>query len=69
MGVTINKAYLRHDNSKYFETSLKLIDWFEAILFPNQEEALCTDIFREKCVFTGEREFQEVLSSFRWRKK
>ncbi|MFT4856378.1 MAG: ATPase subunit of ABC transporter with duplicated ATPase domains [Algoriphagus sp.] len=61
-GVTINKAYLPNDNSKYFETSLKLIDWLRQYS-SNQEEAYVRT-FLGRMLFTGEESFKKcsVLS-------
>ncbi|WP_200978835.1 ABC-F family ATP-binding cassette domain-containing protein [Echinicola sp. 20G] len=51
-GVTINKAYLPNDNSKYFNTSLNLIDWLRQYS-SNQEEAYVRT-FLGRMLFTGE---------------
>ncbi|MBD8489406.1 ATP-binding cassette domain-containing protein [Echinicola sp. CAU 1574] len=51
-GVTINKAYLPNDNSKYFDTSLNLIDWLRQYS-SNQEEAYVRT-FLGRMLFTGE---------------
>jgi ATPase subunit of ABC transporter with duplicated ATPase domains len=61
-GVTINKAYLPNDNSKYFETNLKLIDWLRQYS-SNQEEAYVRT-FLGRMLFTGEESFKKcsVLS-------
>jgi ATPase subunit of ABC transporter with duplicated ATPase domains len=61
-GVTINKAYLPNDNSKYFESSLKLIDWLRQYS-SNQEEAYVRT-FLGRMLFTGEESFKKcsVLS-------
>lgn len=61
-GVTINKAYLPNDNSKYFETSLNLIDWLRQYS-TNQEEAYVRT-FLGRMLFTGEESFKKcsVLS-------
>ncbi|MDG1278596.1 MAG: ATP-binding cassette domain-containing protein [Algoriphagus sp.] len=61
-GVTINKAYLPNDNSKYFETSLNLIDWLRQYS-SNQEEAYVRT-FLGRMLFTGEETFKKcsVLS-------
>jgi ATPase subunit of ABC transporter with duplicated ATPase domains len=61
-GVTINKAYLPNDNSKYFETDLNLIDWLRQYS-TNQEEAYVRT-FLGRMLFTGEESFKKctVLS-------
>jgi ATPase subunit of ABC transporter with duplicated ATPase domains len=61
-GVTINKAYLPNDNSKYFETDLNLIDWLRQYS-SNQEEAYVRT-FLGRMLFTGEETFKKctVLS-------
>jgi ATPase subunit of ABC transporter with duplicated ATPase domains len=61
-GVTINKAYLPNDNSKYFETDLNLIDWLRQYS-GNQEEAYVRT-FLGRMLFTGEESFKKctVLS-------
>ncbi|WP_075351200.1 ABC-F family ATP-binding cassette domain-containing protein [Algoriphagus marinus] len=61
-GVTINKAYLPNDNSKYFETNLNLIDWLRQYS-SNQEEAYVRT-FLGRMLFTGEESFKKcsVLS-------
>lgn len=61
-GVTINKAYLPNDNSKFFETSLNLIDWLRQYS-SNQEEAYVRT-FLGRMLFTGEETFKKcsVLS-------
>jgi len=60
--VTINKAYLPNDNSKYFETDLNLIDWLRQYS-SNQEEAYVRT-FLGRMLFTGEETFKKctVLS-------
>ena len=61
-GVTINKAYLPNDNSKYFQTDLNLIDWLRQYS-TNQEEAYVRT-FLGRMLFTGEESFKKctVLS-------
>ncbi len=61
-GVTINKAYLPNDNSKYFQTSLNLIEWLRQYS-TNQEEAYVRT-FLGRMLFTGEETFKKcsVLS-------
>jgi ATPase subunit of ABC transporter with duplicated ATPase domains len=61
-GVTINKAYLPNDNSKYFETDLNLIDWLRQFS-GNQEEAYVRT-FLGRMLFTGEETLKKctVLS-------
>lgn len=61
-GVTINKAYLPNDNSKYFQTDLNLIDWLRQYS-TNQEEAYVRT-FLGRMLFTGEETFKKcaVLS-------
>ncbi|GAB3225458.1 ATP-binding cassette domain-containing protein [Algoriphagus aestuariicola] len=61
-GVTINKAYLPNDNSKYFQTDLNLIDWLRQYS-SNQEEAYVRT-FLGRMLFTGEETFKKctVLS-------
>ncbi|SEG19016.1 ABC-F family ATP-binding cassette domain-containing protein [Algoriphagus boritolerans] len=61
-GVTINKAYLPNDNSKYFETDLNLIDWLRQYS-TNQEEAYVRT-FLGRMLFTGEETLKKctVLS-------
>jgi ATPase subunit of ABC transporter with duplicated ATPase domains len=61
-GVTINKAYLPNDNSKYFDTNLNLIDWLRQYS-ANQEEAYVRT-FLGRMLFTGEESFKKcsVLS-------
>ncbi len=61
-GVTINKAYLPNDNSKFFETNLNLIDWLRQYS-SNQEEAYVRT-FLGRMLFTGEESFKKcsVLS-------
>jgi ATPase subunit of ABC transporter with duplicated ATPase domains len=61
-GVTINKAYLPNDNSKYFKTDLNLIDWLRQYS-TNQEEAYVRT-FLGRMLFTGEETLKKssVLS-------
>ena len=61
-GVTINKAYLPNDNSKYFQTDLNLIDWLRQYS-GNQEEAYVRT-FLGRMLFTGEESLKKcaVLS-------
>jgi ATPase subunit of ABC transporter with duplicated ATPase domains len=61
-GVTINKAYLPNDNSKYFQTELNLIDWLRQYS-TNQEEAYVRT-FLGRMLFTGEETLKKssVLS-------
>jgi ATPase subunit of ABC transporter with duplicated ATPase domains len=61
-GVTINKAYLPNDNSKYFQTDLNLIDWLRQYS-GNQEEAHVRT-FLGRMLFTGEESLKKcaVLS-------
>ncbi len=61
-GVTINKAYLPNDNSKYFQTDLNLIDWLRQYS-ANQEEAYVRT-FLGRMLFTGEETLKKctVLS-------
>ncbi|MDN3670756.1 ATP-binding cassette domain-containing protein [Echinicola jeungdonensis] len=57
-GVTINKAYLPNDNSKYFETDLNLIDWLRQYS-SNQEEAYVRT-FLGRMLFTGEETLKKA---------
>jgi ATPase subunit of ABC transporter with duplicated ATPase domains len=61
-GVTINKAYLPNDNSKFFDTNLNLIDWLRQFS-TNQEEAYVRT-FLGRMLFTGEETLKKssVLS-------
>ncbi|MGY6523185.1 MAG: ABC-F family ATP-binding cassette domain-containing protein [Mongoliitalea sp.] len=61
-GVTINKAYLPNDNSKFFQTELNLIDWLRQFS-TNQEEAYVRT-FLGRMLFTGEETLKKssVLS-------
>lgn len=61
-GVTINKAYLPNDNSKYFNSDLNLIDWLRQYS-DNQEEAYVRT-FLGRMLFTGEESLKKssVLS-------
>ncbi|HLT08588.1 MAG TPA: ATP-binding cassette domain-containing protein [Cyclobacteriaceae bacterium] len=61
-GVTINKAYLPNDNSKYFDSDLNLIDWLRQYS-DNQEEAYVRT-FLGRMLFTGEESLKKssVLS-------
>ncbi len=61
-GVTINKAYLPNDNSKYFNSDLNLIDWLSQYA-ENQEEAYVRT-FLGRMLFTGEESLKKspVLS-------
>ena len=61
-GVTINKAYLPNDNSKYFDSDLILIDWLRQYS-DNQEEAHVRT-FLGRMLFTGEESLKKssVLS-------
>jgi len=61
-GVTINKAYLPNDNSKYFKSDLNLIDWLRQYS-ANQEEAYVRT-FLGRMLFTGEETLKKcsVLS-------
>ena len=61
-GVTINKAYLPNDNSKYFNSDLNLIDWLSQYT-DNQEEAYVRT-FLGRMLFTGEESLKKssVLS-------
>jgi ATPase subunit of ABC transporter with duplicated ATPase domains len=61
-GVTINKAYLPNDNSKFFQTDLNLIDWLKQYS-ANQEEAYVRT-FLGRMLFTGEESLKKcaVLS-------
>lgn len=61
-GVTINKAYLPNDNSKYFTSDLNLIDWLRQYS-TNQEEAYVRT-FLGRMLFTGEESLKKcsVLS-------
>jgi ATPase subunit of ABC transporter with duplicated ATPase domains len=61
-GVTINKAYLPNDNSKYFNSDLNLIDWLRQYA-DNQEEAYVRT-FLGRMLFTGEESLKKssVLS-------
>ena len=56
-GVTINKAYLPNDNSKYFQTDLNLIDWLRQFS-DNQEEAYVRT-FLGRMLFTGEESLKK----------
>lgn len=57
-GVTINKAYLPNDNSKYFQTALNLIDWLRQYS-SNQEEAYVRT-FLGRMLFTGEETLKKA---------
>lgn len=57
-GVTINKAYLPNDNSEYFDTDLKLIDWLSQYS-DNQEEAYVRT-FLGRMLFTGEESLKKA---------
>ncbi|WP_209328917.1 ABC-F family ATP-binding cassette domain-containing protein [Lunatimonas salinarum] len=57
-GVTINKAYLPNDNSAYFNSDLKLIDWLSQYS-DNQEEAYVRT-FLGRMLFTGEESFKKA---------
>lgn len=61
-GVTISKAYLPNDNSKFFQTQLNLIDWLGQYS-SNQEEAYVRT-FLGRMLFTGEESLKKcaVLS-------
>jgi len=61
-GVTINKAYLPNDNSKYFKSDLNLIDWLRQYS-SNQEESYVRT-FLGRMLFTGEESLKKcsVLS-------
>ncbi|MFD2033742.1 ABC-F family ATP-binding cassette domain-containing protein [Belliella marina] len=61
-GVTINKAYLPNDNSKFFKSDLSLIDWLRQYS-SNQEEAHVRT-FLGRMLFTGEESLKKcsVLS-------
>ena len=61
-GVTINKAYLPNDNSKYFNSDMNLIDWLRQYA-DNQEEAYVRT-FLGRMLFTGEESLKKssVLS-------
>lgn len=61
-GVTINKAYLPNDNSKFFISDLNLIDWLRQYS-SNQEEAYVRT-FLGRMLFTGEESLKKcsVLS-------
>ncbi|MBS9525758.1 ATP-binding cassette domain-containing protein [Litoribacter alkaliphilus] len=61
-GVTINKAYLPNDNSKYFNSDQNLIDWLRQYS-TNQEEAYVRT-FLGRMLFTGEETLKKssVLS-------
>ncbi|TDK43600.1 ABC-F family ATP-binding cassette domain-containing protein [Algoriphagus formosus] len=61
-GVTINKAYLPNENSKYFNSDLNLIDWLRQYS-SNQEEAYVRT-FLGRMLFTGEETLKKctVLS-------
>jgi ATPase subunit of ABC transporter with duplicated ATPase domains len=61
-GVTINKAYLPNDNSKYFNSDQNLIDWLRQYS-DNQEEAYVRT-FLGRMLFTGEESLKKssVLS-------
>ena len=60
--VTINKAYLPNDNSKYFNSDLNLLDWLRQYS-SNQEEAY-DRTFLGRMLFTGEETLKKctVLS-------
>jgi ATPase subunit of ABC transporter with duplicated ATPase domains len=57
-GVTINKAYMPNDNSTFFDTELKLIDWLSQYS-DNQEEAYVRT-FLGRMLFTGEESFKKA---------
>lgn len=57
-GVTINKAYMPNDNSPYFDSDLKLIDWLSQYS-ENQEEAYVRT-FLGRMLFTGEESFKKL---------
>ncbi len=61
-GVTINKAYLPNDNSKFFQTDQILIEWLRQFS-DNQEEAYVRT-FLGRMLFTGEESLKKssVLS-------
>ncbi|KEO71717.1 ABC-F family ATP-binding cassette domain-containing protein [Anditalea andensis] len=61
-GVTINRAYLPNDNSKYFNADQNLIDWLRQYS-TNQEEAYVRT-FLGRMLFTGEETLKKssVLS-------
>ncbi|EPR68185.1 ABC-F family ATP-binding cassette domain-containing protein [Cyclobacterium qasimii] len=57
-GVTINKAYMPNDNSPFFDSDLKLIDWLSQYS-DNQEEAYVRT-FLGRMLFTGEESFKKA---------
>jgi ATPase subunit of ABC transporter with duplicated ATPase domains len=57
-GVTINKAYMPNDNSPFFNTNMKLIDWLSQYS-DNQEEAYVRT-FLGRMLFTGEESFKKA---------
>ena len=57
-GVTINKAYMPNDNSPFFDSDLKLIDWLSQYS-ENQEEAYVRT-FLGRMLFTGEESFKKA---------
>ncbi|SHM74051.1 ATPase components of ABC transporters with duplicated ATPase domains [Cyclobacterium lianum] len=57
-GVTINKAYMPNDNSAYFNSDLKLIDWLSQYS-DNQEEAYVRT-FLGRMLFTGEESLKKA---------
>ena len=57
-GVTINKAYLPNENSKYFNADLNLIDWLRQYS-SNQEEAYVRT-FLGRMLFTGEETLKKM---------
>lgn len=57
-GVTINKAYMPNDNSAFFDSDLKLIDWLSQYS-ENQEEAYVRT-FLGRMLFTGEESLKKA---------
>ncbi|SEI92504.1 ATPase components of ABC transporters with duplicated ATPase domains [Cyclobacterium xiamenense] len=57
-GVTINKAYMPNDNSSFFNSDLKLIDWLSQYS-DNQEEAYVRT-FLGRMLFTGEESLKKA---------
>lgn len=57
-GVTINKAFLPNDNSKYFKTDLNLVDWLRQ--YSEEKDESFIRGFLGRMLFTGEESLKKA---------
>jgi ATPase subunit of ABC transporter with duplicated ATPase domains len=57
-GVTINKAFLPNDNSRYFQTNLNLVDWLRQ--YSEEKDESFIRGFLGRMLFTGEESLKKA---------